>query len=109
VQPSLVWSAGKQSRGVTLLYGFTPRHPFFGELPKRALTIAELLRPDDLLVWKRVPRGYLSISPGESSGSGGSYLSWTGYVLEHGVYVTIETRLGERAVVAAARALRPAP
>jgi len=34
---------------------------------------------------------------------------WTGYVVRRGIYVTIDTGAGERAVVEVARALHEAP
>jgi hypothetical protein len=55
------------------------------------------------------PPGFIRIEKGESGGGHEMHAQWTGYVVKDGVSVTITTDLGERAVVAAALALRKAP
>jgi hypothetical protein len=55
-----------------------------------------------------IPPGFIRIDKGESGDGHEMHAQWTGYVAEDGVSVTITTDLGERAVVAAALALRKA-
>ena len=86
-----------------LLYGTNARDP--EEAP---LSIQQLLRPDDPALWRSIPRGSVSIQRSENAGSGGTHTRWVGYVVSHGIYVTIESGRGEQDVIAVARSLRPA-
>jgi hypothetical protein len=99
VQRFHVTSRGRTFQSIELVYG-TASH---------SLVIQEFVKPDDPLLWKGVARGWVSIQKGESGDGQNMHRSWTGYVVRHGIYVTIETGAGERAVVAVARALHPAP
>jgi len=56
-----------------------------------------------------VPRGFVSIQQGQAGDGRRTIRYWTGQLVKHGIYVTIETGAGERAVVEAARTLHPAP
>jgi hypothetical protein len=91
--------------GFRLVYGPTDR---FGLAGPRTLSIQELSGPDDPSLWRHIPRGALSIQQGENGDSGGSHLSWTGYAVVRGIYVTIETGRSAAAVLEAARTLHPA-
>ena len=108
VLPLTVGMKQRTINGIELVYGATFRG-FAPPTSRRSLTVQELRRPDDAGVWKRIPRGFVSVSKGETGNGRSSYLIWTGYVVKHGIFVTIETARGERALIAAARALRPAP
>jgi hypothetical protein len=96
-------SGPRSARGVALTYGHE------AALPIHAITIRELEHPVELPSdWKGIPRGFIRIQPGETSaGSGRSHTLWTGYLVVHGIYVTIETGVSRAAVLEAARALRP--
>jgi RNA polymerase sigma-70 factor (ECF subfamily) len=91
--------------GIQLTYGTT--RGFLTDA--HSLTIQELPRPDDPASWADVPKGYISITHGGGTENGVHYPLWTGYLVSHGIYVTIETGRGERALLAAAQALRQAP
>ena len=98
--PMSVESNGHASTGLELVYGT--------EQSARSITISELKRPDDPASWKTIPKGWLRLQAGEeSSGRGASHPFWTGQVVLHGLYVTIETGVSKRAVLQAVRALRP--
>jgi hypothetical protein len=102
VNPSTEKTRGHTFRGVQLIYGPVNRGPY-------QLTIEEMGRPADLYTWRDIPRGAVAVQAGGEASSGrGQQEEWTGYVVKHGVYVTIQTLRGERAVLAVARALRPA-
>lgn len=85
-------------RAVTLVYkspeGLTTR-------------IDQTFRPADPRAWKGLPRGSIEIQPGESVSKSGAHRLWTGYMVKHGVYITISTPAGERALLKIARALQP--
>jgi hypothetical protein len=86
--------------GVDLVYTGRGNH---------SLTISELGAPDDPAMWKHIPRGSISIHQFESGrGPQSMHRTWSGSLVKHGVYVTIDTDAGEDVVLAAARALRPA-
>jgi len=103
VNPSTETTKGRTVHGIQLVYG-----PVGRGLDQ--LTIEELRRPADLSTWQYIPHGAVAIQANEgSSGPGSQHEESTGYLTEHGVYVTIETVRGGRVVLAAARALRPAP
>ena len=57
--------------------------------------------------WKSIPKGSIRITKGGGSDNGGEYVVWSGYLVEDGVYVTIQTVVSRAAVLEAARALRP--
>jgi hypothetical protein len=95
-------SGRKTTNGFELVYGSQ------GDL-RRSLTIDEARHPDDPSEWKGIPKGFMRFSVGE----GGEfnrrpYKSWTGYLVRHGVYVSITTGVSRAAFFQAARALRPA-
>ena len=90
--------------GIELTYG-PLRH---GAPSPLTTTIDELPRPDDPRPWRYIPAGTIQIQRGEESGSGGSHTLWTGQLRKHGLYITIETPRGERALLEIARALHPA-
>ncbi|HKN64030.1 MAG TPA: hypothetical protein VJV76_06845 [Gaiellaceae bacterium] len=69
--------------------------------------IDETFRPADPRPWKGLPPGSIEIQPGESVGKSGAHRVWTGYLVEHGVYITITTPAGERALLKIARTLHP--
>ena len=75
----------------------------------RGLTtrIDETSRPADPRPWKGLPPGSIEIQPGESVGKSGAHRVWTGYMVKHGVYITITTPAGEGALLKIARALHP--
>lgn len=72
-------------------------------------TIDETFRPADPRPWKGLPAGSIEVQPGESVTKSGSHRLWTGYMVKHGVYVTIATPAGEKALLKIARALRRVP
>ena len=100
VSPLQETSGGKTTRGVTLVYG--------SDTPPGSLTIQELQRPGDRSEWTGIPRGFARITAGESSSGRGTHATWTAQLVRAGIYVTIETDVGHKAVLEAARALRPA-
>ena len=105
VTPLSVTANGQTIHGIEIVYG-----PISPGLPSpRSLTIQELPRPDEPTLWKSIPRGSVAIQEGESGSSQGTHTEWIGYVYEHGIYVTLDTGRGEKAVVAVARALHVAP
>jgi hypothetical protein len=76
-----------------------------GAYGSRTTTIDETFRPADPRPWQGLPRGSMEVQPGESVTKSGSHRLWTGYLIKHGVYVTITTAAGERALLRIARAL----
>jgi hypothetical protein len=70
-------------------------------------TIDETFRPADPRPWKGLPPGSIEVQPGESVTKSGAHKLWTGYLVKHGVYITITTPAGERTLVKIARALHP--
>jgi hypothetical protein len=91
-------------RAVNLVY-----KPASHGAPERLPTtrIIETFRPADPRPWKGLPRGSVEIQPGESVTNSGTHRLWTGYLIKHGVYVTISTPAGEPALVKIAHALHP--
>ena len=89
-------------RAVELVYEPASPGPF------GTTTIDETFRPADPRPWKGLPSGSIEVQPGESVTRVGSHRLWTGYLVEHGVYVTIRTPAGERTLLRIARALRQA-
>jgi hypothetical protein len=96
-------SGPRSARGVVLTYGRE------AATPVHSITIKELERPVELPSdWNGIPRGFVRIEPGEtSSGAGRSQPLWTGYLVVHGIYVTIDTGVSRAALLKAAQALRP--
>lgn len=95
-------SGRKTTHGFELVYGSQ------GDL-RRSLTIDEARHPDELLRWEGIPKGFMRFSVGEGGESNRRpYKSWTGYLVRHGVYVSISTGVSRAAFFQAARALRPA-
>lgn len=92
-------------RAVRLVY-----EPASHGSPARVPTtrIDETFRPADPRPWKGLPRGSIEVQPGESVNKSGAHRLWTGYMLKHGVYITISTPAGEHALLKIARALHPA-
>ena len=70
--------------------------------------IDETFRPADPRPWKGLPPGSIEVQPGESVTKSGARPLWTGYLVKHGVYITITTPAGERTLLKIARALHPA-
>ena len=101
VNASTVTARGRTLHGVELIYGPLGHGPY-------ALTIDELRRPEDPQFWQYIPRGSIAVQGGESGSGRTAHADWTGYVVRYGVYVTIETSRGERAVLSVARTLQPA-
>jgi len=91
-------------RAVRLVY-----EPASHGSPARVPTtrIDETFRPADPRPWKGLPRGSIEVQPGESVNKSGVHRLWTGYMLKHGVYITISTPAGEHALLKIARALHP--
>jgi hypothetical protein len=103
VLPQTITTSDKKTvDGIQLVYG-TLNHGFASS---EAITVDELPQPDDPSVWANIPAGSVEIQQGQTSGSGGDHLQWTGYVTKHGRYVTI-TAQSEQTVVDVARALEP--
>jgi hypothetical protein len=102
VNPMTRTTRRRTIHGVELVYGNVNARPF-------ALTIEQLPRADDPRLWRHIPPGSVLIERGEAGDGRTSHTQWTGSVVRYGIYVEISTRLGERAVVAIARALHPAP
>jgi hypothetical protein len=76
---------------------------------RRSLTIDEARRPDDPSEWRGIPKGFMRLSVGEGADNNSpAYTIWTGYLIRHGVYVSIATGVSRAAALQAARALRPA-
>jgi hypothetical protein len=97
VNQTTTTTRGKTVDGIDLVYG------------EGSLTISESAKPDDPVMWKRIPPGSISIVQGEgASDLKSTHKTWTASLVKHGVYVTIDTDAGEDVVLAAARALRPA-
>jgi hypothetical protein len=68
--------------------------------------IDETFRPADPRPWKGLPPGSIEVQPGESVNKSGAHRLWTGYLVKHGVYITISTPAGEHALLKIARALQ---
>jgi hypothetical protein len=101
VSPFTETSNGRTARGFSVVYG--------SESGASSLRISELKRPPDRSEWKGIPRGFVRVSEGSTSGSDNKEMPlWTGNVVVDGVYLTIETGVSKDALLAAARALRPA-
>jgi hypothetical protein len=103
-----VTTRNRQIKGIQLVYGTRSRHGF-AEPRKDSLTIEELAQPDDPNAWKHIPPGSVSIQEGTSSDGHRTQPIWTAKLVVQGVYVTIETGRGERAVLRAARTLHAVP
>jgi hypothetical protein len=84
----------RSSRGVVLIYGHVRGNP--------DLTIEEFRRPADPNTWSGIPRGAVAVQ------GGGKGSEWSGSLVKDGVYITIETTRGEKALLQVARALRRA-
>ena len=69
--------------------------------------IDETFRPADPRPWKGLPAGSVEVQPGESVTKSGAHRLWTGYLVKHGVYITISTPAGEHTLLQIARTLRP--
>ena len=91
---------GKTTNGFELVYGAEGGF-------RRSVAIDEAKHPDDLSEWKGIPKGLMRLSIGEGGNDNRAYTIWTGYLVRHGVYVTITTAVSRAAVLEAARALRP--
>ena len=91
-------------RAVRLVYKPASRGPS-GRLPTTA--IDETFRPADPRPWKGLPPGSIEVQPGESVNRSGAHRLWTGYLVKHGVYITISTPAGEHALLKIASALHP--
>ena len=100
-------SDGRVVRGIELGYGALEHG--FPARRGRYLILEELQQPEDTGQWSRISTDVMSITQGEVGDAEGTHAQWTGKLRSHGLYVTIETSAGERAVAEAARALRPAP
>ncbi|HSS80819.1 MAG TPA: hypothetical protein VLK24_06440 [Gaiellaceae bacterium] len=101
VSPFMESSSGRSAHGFDVVYG--------SETGSQSLRISELKRPPDRSEWKGIPRGFVRVSEGESSGSDNKTTPlWTGNLVVDGVYVTIETGVSRDALLTAARSLRPA-
>ncbi len=89
-------------RAVELVY-----KPASHRSPARLPTtrIDETFRPADPRPWKGLPPGSIEVQPGESVTKAGAHRLWTGYLVKHGVYITISTPAGEHALLAIARTL----
>ncbi len=94
-------SGEKTGTGLELFYGSA-------ESFRRSVTIDETRSPVDPTEWKAIPKGSIRITKGGGSDNGGEYVVWSGYLVEDGVYVTIQTAVSRAAVLESARALRPA-
>jgi hypothetical protein len=89
-------------RAVRLVYK-PASHGSSARLP--TTRIDETFRPADPRPWKGLPPGSIEVQPGESVTESGAHRLWTGYLVEHGVYITISTPAGEHALLTIARAL----
>jgi hypothetical protein len=76
--------------------------------PFTTTAIAETFRPADPRPWTGLPPGSVEIQPGESVTKSGAHRLWTGYLVKHGVYITITTPAGEHTLLEIARALHRA-
>ena len=95
-------SGRKTTNGFELVYGSQ------GDL-RRSLTIDEARHPDELSKWTGIPKGFMRFSVGfGGEDNRRPHTSWTGYLVRHGVYVSITTGVSRAAFFQAARALRPA-
>lgn len=94
--------------GLELTYG-----PFAADV--RATTIEELRRPTDPGEWAYIPAGSIEVQHHTESSSSESLAHprartitrtvWTGLLRTHGLYITIRTPKGERALLEIARSL----
>src|SRR5207248_3000941 len=92
---------GRTLHGVVLIYGDVNR-------ALAQLKIEQLRRPEDPDFWTAIPPHAVAIQTGQLGVGKGRRTQWTGSVVKDGVYATIETVKGEKALLAVARALRPA-
>jgi hypothetical protein len=88
-------------RGYQLVYGPLVH----GTAGPESTTVEELPGPDDPAAWRRIPAGSIDIQRGSVGFHGTTRPYWTGMLVTHGLYVTIQTPAGEHAVLAIARAL----
>jgi hypothetical protein len=103
VLPQTITTDDKRTiHGFQLVYGDLDH----GLGARNATTVEELAQPDFPGTWEHIPAGTVRIQQGQSSGSNGDHLEWTGYLVKGNRYITITTRHGEQAVVDIARALR---
>ena len=100
-------SGGKHTsfQGKELVYGPTTG----GGAGPPSTTIDELPRPDMPQPWHSIPAGSIEIERGSESSGSGTHPLWTGYLIKHGRYVTINTPTSEHTLLAIARALHPGP
>lgn len=73
--------------------------------PFTTTAIDETFRPADPRPWKGIPQGSIEVQPGQSVTKSGVHPLWTGYMIKHGVYITISTPAGEPALLKIAREL----
>jgi hypothetical protein len=98
VSPFTESSRGRTARGVAVDYG--------SNTGSRSVRIEQLKRPPDRSAWHGIPRGFVGVVEGETSGSNfRARPLWTGNLVVDGVYVTIQSS-SRRVLLAAARALR---
>jgi hypothetical protein len=101
----------KTIQGLELVYG-SASHGLAGPL---STTVDELPRPDSVGTWSHIPAGSIQIATSEETGSSASaahpkpktstHRLWTGTLKKHGIYITITTPKGERALLEIARSL----
>ena len=101
--PIIVTAGARRSRGVELSYGF--ERVVGGD---KWIRIGEVKKPANS-EWGGIPRGYVKLMPlgPEHRFNGGGKMMWTGDLVANGVYVTVQTDLGRKALLAVARALKP--
>lgn len=91
---------GRSARGFAVDYGL--------ETSPRSVRIEQVKPPVDRSAWRGIPRGFVGITKGQvTSSDERTWPLWTGNLVVDGVYVTIQTGFSVRALLAAARALRP--
>lgn len=99
VVPVTVKTGKRTSHGVELYYG-SPRG-------STSIQIDEEQTPTDP-TWLAIPAGYVRVLPAqEPSYIPEAHIVWMGALEVKGVYVSIQTKLGRDALLAAARALKP--
>jgi hypothetical protein len=101
-------------QGLELVYG-SESHGLAAPL---STTVDELPRPDTPATWSHIPAGSIQVETSEETSSSASaahpkpkttrHRLWTGNLKKHGIYITITTPKGERALLQIARSLHPA-
>ena len=104
----------KAIHGVELVYG-SESHGLAGP---RSTTVDELPRPDTPGAWGHIPTGSIQIETSTETSSTANAAHpkpktttrrlWTGTLKKHGMFITITTPEGERALLQTARSLHPA-